>query len=743
MKRVASFVVLAVLSSSGSANAARLRGGGRDLDCHSLQSHVADSWCQADCTAMVAAFPTFCAADGPGPAGPLALPSAPYDPVAATGARLTKAAPFAAFPAVPALAFLDPRLPDALAGEIKDQSWRDGAGLATVQGYIAKTRRAPVLFDGTAVGAGPTLPLDAYAVVGMPLNKAEADAIVAMKTDGAITDCAALATLPASHPAHSTTACTSMEQLDVLRLKDAAQLAGLVSDRQFALMERRGQLARLRAALTDADAAEANLWQALAAPAGGGQPLHLFSLVKRVDAAACAKRWLPAFDGATEAQRAEWTALAAAGKLYGIDVLSSAALPKRAGPSGRAAADVHSVGALVLLERRDFGSEAMRPVAIELQQAKGEQDAVRQYTRAGSTDSAWAQSIYFATSAIQNWGVWNGHVLNLHMIPAALTWTARNSLAPEHPVRVMFEDRSGDNLSLMTIFASGKVIDGTPTVVKDLADVLAIVQAGGMPTDAAGEELRFPRDYEPVVNARKNGVLPRDFAGKTAQWWQRPCAEDWSDFPVVAVQQKIWDVAKKYVHSFVDAVFADDAAVAGDAQIAAWVTSAREEGNLKTLEDVRTKAALEDLLTYVVYTPLTHTFSNTDAVQGALFHAGVFHPMVMTSTLPDAAKTYDEAYLLANVLPSAFALKKAGGFFGAFMYSAVNDRLIPKSGELDTELEFPTLAKTHPVNVAQVQLRQDMLDALADVMDNYNPGFCTDAACREAAVGRLSENTSW
>ena len=80
------------------------------------------------------------------------------------------------------------------------------------------------------------------------------------------------------------------------------------------------------------------------------------------------------------------------------------------------------------------------------------------------------------------------------------------------------------------------------------------------------------------------------------------------------MQQKIWNTAERYAGAFVDAVYADDAAVAADVQLAQWVESARTEGNLPTLAHCATKAAAKDLLTFVAYTPLTHTLSNADAM---------------------------------------------------------------------------------------------------------------------------------
>jgi hypothetical protein len=337
-------------------------------------------------------------------------------------------------------------------------------------------------------------------------------------------------------------------------------------------------------------------------------------------------------------------------------------------------------------------------------------------------------------------------------------------MQPDHPIRTMYEDRSGDNLSLLTIFAAGSVVDGTPTVVKDMTDILVQMQAGGMPTGSDDNtELEFPSEYEPVRQAARNGLVEADFSQTaTTPWWQAEaaCGNDaWKDFPLIAAQQKVWDVAKKYVGVFVDSVYADDAAVAGDVQLQAWVTSARVDGNLKTLKDVTTRAALKDLLTFVVYTPLTHTFSSTDAVLGAMFHGGVFHPNVMTAALPDASETYTEAYHVKNVAPSAYAMRRLGGFVGAFMYSGVNDRLIPASGDLASEFEFPTLAASHPVNQAQVALRTEMVSMLDYFVDHYNRGFCAAydvaaenakaagqpawAACKAAATARLSENTSW
>ena len=61
--------------------------------------------------------------------------------------------------------------------------------------------------------------------------------------------------------------------------------------------------------------------------------------------------------------------------------------------------------------------------------------------------------------------------------------------------------------------------------------------------------------------------------------------------------------------------------------------------------------------------------------------------------------------------------------------------------------------------MAQVALRQDMIESLDFFVDNYNRGFCKAytaqaaiakaagqpewATCKAASVARLTENTSW
>ena len=94
-------------------------------------------------------------------------------------------------------------------------------------------------------------------------------------------------------------------------------------------------------------------------------------------------------------------------------------------------------------------------------------------------------------------------------------------------------------------------------------------------------------------------------------------------------------------------------------------------------------------------------------------------------------------------------------FFFLRQYAGINDRLIPASGDLASEFEFPTLAASHPVNQAQVTLRTEMVSTLDYFIDNYNRGFCsayeTAAAnakavtgqawpeCKAASVARLTE----
>merc|ERR1739848_813318 len=127
-------------------------------------------------------------------------------------------------------------------------------------------------------------------------------------------------------------------------------------------------------------------------------------------------------------------------------------------------------------------------------------------------------------------GIWHGHVLYYHIIPASLSWVQRNALQPSHPLRRVLSFNSGDsNLQFLDDLnrSAHASIYVTPTVAYTLDHVLKLNAKQGMPTGADGTPLTFPADFEPFVHVKLND-LADDFRA------------DFAAFPAVRVQQELW-----------------------------------------------------------------------------------------------------------------------------------------------------------------------------------------------------------
>lgn len=489
-------------------------------------------------------------------------------------------------------------------------------------------------------------------------------------------------------------------------------------------------------ALTDPDAAEADFvsyWQT----AGGAQGYNLMVFTKAL-ARSDLDELLMELEkhGLDNMMKQNLRTKCDAGKLFAVNASASSVLGPRHG--------MHTLGAIVILEKT---ASTMRPSAVRLQ-AAGPGGERRFYTRYTSTGSAWAQALYRAKTALTTLGVWTGHVLHWHMIPEAMYFNLNNTLAPEHPLYVLLKPRMKSNSELIFMLASTNVMTATATVATTLNDVYELAQAwlSGLPS------LSFPEDYEPSRTAAANGLK----------------VEDW---PLLTLQQRLWDMAADYAAVVVQEIYHSDASVKNDVQLADWITAAHnpKAGNMKSLamlSSLSSKKELRSLLSYLLYTPLTHTLSNLLSNIGNIWNNGIAMPQAVgTSRLPNRAHEYTKEELLADgVLPGGWAynrLVKFGGGtnFGLFPQT---ERLIPNLTDLSVDLTFnrssynrKLLPLSHPINQAEIKLRGKMMDIVDDFLEKWNAGFCAaynshgmvskngNQSCRDWQIKQLSISSDW
>ena len=105
----------------------------------------------------------------------------------------------------------------------------------------------------------------------------------------------------------------------------------------------------------------------------------------------------------------------------------------------RARAAVEADAARVQKQAEATAAARLVPVGAYLKQQRpnpGSNGEDKMYSSLECTSkSAWAQVVLRSLTAINNYGIWSGHVLYWHMIPATLSWLQRNALQPDHPRR--------------------------------------------------------------------------------------------------------------------------------------------------------------------------------------------------------------------------------------------------------------------------------------------------------------------
>merc|ERR1712232_876002 len=201
-----------------------------------------------------------------------------------------------------------------------------------------------------------------------------------------------------------------------------------------------------------------------------------------------------------------------------------------------------------------------------------------------------------------------------------------------------------------------------------------------------------------------------------------------------------WDMAADYAAVVVQEIYHSDASVKNDVQLADWITAAHnpKAGNMKSLamlSSLSSKKELRSLLSYLLYTPLTHTWANLLSNIGNIWNNGIAMPQsVGTSRLPNAAHEYTKEELPADgVLPGGWAYNRLAKFGGATNFGLFpqTERLIPNLTDLSVNLTFnqssynrKLLPLNHPINQAEIKLRREMLGIVDDFLEKWNAGFC-------------------
>jgi len=430
-------------------------------------------------------------------------------------------------------------------------------------------------------------------------------------------------------------------------------------------------------ALTDAAAATEQFWPMIA---GQGFAYNLLVTEKVAPADRDAQR-----GRFQDAWSDELDAACAAGNLYIIDMSRFEALqPQQARGACR------FTPSTVTLLTQDPGTKALTPAAILVSGYQGR--GAQRFTRTNATDGAWLYAIQAAKASITVFGVWLGHVYHWHLVTAAMQMTALNELASGHLVRQLLAPQSKYAIPFDDVLLVLWPYIAPPTSLTSALQFLELAN------DYGAKRSYF--DDDPKTTLVAQGIAEADFSRTTA----------WDQYPVVAFLLAVWDRVETYVTSFVEATYADDAAVAADSALQKWIStsSAPGGGNIHGLpQKMDSRAGLTSVLTSLLYRITAHGVSRLNSTANpALTFVANFPHCLQISDIPAPTTPIDTKELLAY-LPNTETIGEAVNFYFTFVFSPPYEPLIPLGG-VDANLFF-TNGLQDPRNQALIRFRSDML----------------------------------
>jgi hypothetical protein len=389
----------------------------------------------------------------------------------------------------------------------------------------------------------------------------------------------------------------------------------------------------------------------------------------------------------------ELDASSAAENLYVIDMSRFQALK----PQSAHGAPRFTPSTITLLTR-DPKTKALTPAAITVSGYRGQ--GRQMFTRANATDGAWLYALQAAKASISVFGVWLGHVYHWHLVTAAMQMTMFNTLPTDHPIYQLLAPQSKWAIPFDDVLLVLWSEIAPPTSLTSWIDFLQLAN------DYAAGRSYF--DDDPKVTLAHHGLVEADFT----------LNEPWDQYPVVQRLLAVWNLVETYVQAFVSASYSSDASVAADERLQTWIatSSAKDEGNIRGLPEVKSRAKLENVLTSLLYRITVHGISRLNSTANpALTFVANFPHCLQRTDIPTPQTALDTQTLL-TYLPNTETIGEAVNFYFIFVFSPPYEPFIPIGG-VDTELFFPGGA-ADPRNQALIELRNGM----AAFINDYEPG---------------------
>lgn len=323
-------------------------------------------------------------------------------------------------------------------------------------------------------------------------------------------------------------------------------------------------------------------------------------------------------------------------------------------------------------------------------------ETTQYFTNTPATGSTWLYALQAAKTGITVWGIWMGHVYHFHIVTAAMQMTMFQHLAPLHPVRQIF-GRQSDYLIGFDEFLLLEWTISPPTSIDISEELIRLMNTYSMG--------RAFFDDDPHNTLDRLGLKADDF---TTLPVGDPARVEWDRYPVVHYLLKLWDATSTYVSATVEAMYPSDHSVAHDASLQLWIKTSGEpnQGNVRGLPAMNTRAALTSVLTSLVYRVTAHGSSRMEPVANpALTFISNFPPCLEISRTPDPNSMLTTRELLA-FLPKTGSMGAMAAFLFTFIYSPPYIPFIPIAG-IEADLSYRGPAKA-ACDKALIQYRREV-----------------------------------
>ncbi len=364
--------------------------------------------------------------------------------------------------------------------------------------------------------------------------------------------------------------------------------------------------------------------------------------------------WTPALDDAADD-----------GNLYVIDLRIYEELE----PQVVAGVTRFTPSSVVMLVQ-DPKTKALTP---ELIRVAGGDNAPTIFNRATATGPAWVYALQAAKVGVTVFGIWLGHVYQLHLVTAAMFMTMFENLSPSNPVYKLLEPQSRYVIPFDDLLLLGwDALPGIPpTSLATAPQLLGLIDRY-----AAGREFF---DDDPTDTLTRFGIVESDFSVDAP----------WDKFAIAGDLLEIWEATGRYVDTYVDHHYPTDADVARDVEVRRWITASGPDGdgNIAGLPEMDSKDALKRVLHSIVYRIISHGSSRLySSANPALTFVANFPPVLQDAKIPSPDAKFDNA-TLNRYLPNTGSIGSMVYFYFTFWASPPYVPFVPLAGE-ETDLFF-------------------------------------------------------